>query len=124
MHVIAHDLPGIGIRDQAEVNKLLPRRNIGDVRHPDFLRSIRGYLLRSLLEQVGMFMEAVMAIRRLVVRTSGRHEQPGPPQQVKQAVSPQLDASFLERTPQQVMKLTRTDSGLLHTLGLNEFDYN
>lgn len=67
--------------------------NVGDVRHPDFLRPIYIHLIWPILEQVWMLMEAVMAIRRLVIRTPSRHKQTRLPQHVKQTISTQFDSS-------------------------------
>ena len=124
MYVVAHNPSGIGIRDQAEVGKPLPSRNVGDVRYPDLLCPGCDHLLWTILEQVGMFMEAVVAIRRLVIRALGRREQACRPQHIKQTVAPQFDTAFCERAFQEVMQFTRTDPGLLHTPGLNKLDYH
>lgn len=75
MHMVAHDPSGVGIRDQAEISKLLPSRNVGDVSHPNFLWPCSNYLLRALLEQVRVFTESMMAIRRLVIRAFGWHKE-------------------------------------------------
>ncbi len=75
MHVITHDSPGVGIRDQAQVGKLLLSREIGNVRYPDFLGTGNDHFLRTVPEQIGMFTKAVMAIRRLVIRPFERHQQ-------------------------------------------------
>lgn len=90
--------------------------------YPDLLCPGCDHLLWAVLELVGMFMEAVVAIRRLVVRALGWREQACCPQHIKQTVAPQLDTAFCERAFPEVIQFTRTDSGLLHTPGLNKLD--
>lgn len=124
MHVVAHDPPGVGIRYQAQVDTFLLGGDISDIRHPNFLWPGSCHLLRPILEQIRMFAKAVMAVRRLVIRTSSWHEQTSGPQQVKQTVSAKFDTPFFEWIPQQVMQFTRTNPGLLQTLLLHQFDNN
>jgi hypothetical protein len=124
MHVVAHDPPGVGIRYQAQVGTFLLGGDISDIRHPNFLWPGSRHLLRPILEQIRMFTKAVMAVRRLVIRTPDRHEQANCPQQVKQTISAKLDTPLFEWIPQEVMQFTRTNPGLLQTLLLHKFDNN
>lgn len=75
MHVMTHDLSGIGIRDQAQVNKATVRRHIGDISHLDLFRCGGLNLRIPGLEQIGVALKPVVAVCRLVVRPLRGHQQ-------------------------------------------------
>ena len=68
MDVIAHDLAGIRISHQAQVNESVVGGQVGDVGHPDLLRCAGLKLLTAGLEQIGVTAKPVVAVCGLVVR--------------------------------------------------------
>jgi hypothetical protein len=112
VHVIAHNLARVRIGHQAQVSHLFRGGQVGDVGNPHLLRRGGDDLPGAVLEQIRMAVETVMAVRGLVVRPPGRHQQARPAQEVKQAVTPHLDTRRLERAGQQVVQLACPDPGL------------
>ena len=103
MDVIPHDLSGISIRDQAQVNALLLRRQIGDVSDPDLFAG-GGLEGAARLEQIRMLAEAMMAVRGLMVRPLGGNQHPGVAQDAEQRIPSHLNAM---RLLQHVLQLAR-----------------
>lgn len=62
-----------------------------------------------------MFVEAMEAIRRLVERAPGRHQQMHPLECAEQRIPPQLESSLGHRLTQQIVQLARADTGLTKT---------
>lgn len=116
MDVPAHDLAGMRIGDQAEVDHLVGRGQVRDVGHPQLLAARDANLRRPRFDQVGVTAKAMMAVRCLVVRPAIRHKQARVAQHVEHRITPQLDALALQRLAQQVVQFARAQSGLAHPL--------
>lgn len=74
MGVIAHDLTGVRIGEQTEINKPVVGGPVGDVGHPDLLSGVRLNLLGASLEQIGVAAKPMVTVSGLVVRPPGRHQ--------------------------------------------------
>lgn len=74
MHVMSHDLSGVRIGDQAQVDKSTVRGHVGDVRHPDLFSRVWLNLLIAGFEQIRVTAKPVVAVCRLVIRPLGCHE--------------------------------------------------
>ena len=64
-----------------------------------------------------------MAVRRLVVRAPGRHQQPGPAQQIEQGIAPKANSFGRQRRSHQVVQLACPQPGLAHTLGPDQIQH-
>ena len=87
MNVISHDLSGIGICYQAQVDKPIPCRDICDVSYPDLFWTM-GCLAKLPGKQVRMFAEPVMAMGCLVIRPAMGDKKSCLFQQAEQGISP------------------------------------
>lgn len=75
MDVMANDLSGVRIRDQAQIQRAASGRQIDDIRHPNMVGRCRRNLISSRLEQVWMPIKTMKALRGLVIRAFGQYQQ-------------------------------------------------
>ena len=80
MNVIADDLPRVGIRHQTQIGTPPSGGQIGDICNPNLLAPFRSDLSRPRFQQIGMTPETMVAVRRLVIRPTGLHQQAIPAQ--------------------------------------------
>ncbi|KAF0804200.1 hypothetical protein A6D6_03282 [Alcanivorax xiamenensis] len=90
MHMMAHDLAGVGIGHQTYVAHARAGRQKGDIRHPDLVRPAGYHLLGARLEQIRVTPEAVMTVRGLMVGPAARHQQALGPRYLEQLIPAQM----------------------------------
>lgn len=112
MYTPAHYLARVGVGDQAQVDELVGRGQIGEVGHPDLLAGPGAHRLIARLEQIGITTKPVMAVCGLVIRPPYGHRHPGVAQHIEQRIAPQADTRLPQRLAQQMVQLARTQPGL------------
>lgn len=112
MDVVAHDLSRVGVRDQAQIDRLPGGGKVRNVGNPDLFGRIGHYLLRPILEQVRVAPEAVMAMCGLVIGPKRLHQQPGRTQNVEQPVTAHPDILLLQRSSQDLLQLASAHAWL------------
>ena len=90
MNVMSHDLSGVCIGHQTQVDKSAVSGQIGDISHPDLLSCVRLNLLTADFEQIRMAAKPMVAVSRLVVRPFGRNQHMGLAQNAEQRIAPNL----------------------------------
>lgn len=106
MYVMTDDAPRPGVSDQADIDTTALRlcRQVSDVGHPHLLRAVGALLLRPLLEQIGMAMEAVMAVGGLMVGTPWHDQLPCVAQEIEERITPDVQACLAHRLTQHVLQ--------------------
>lgn len=107
VHMPAHNLARVRIRDLAEIDELLGRGQIGDVSDPDLLTGVDGDLLIPRLEQFGVPTKPKMAVGGLVMCPPWLHQQPRKAQHVEHGIAPDIQPQLLQRLAQHVVQLAR-----------------
>jgi len=97
---IADDLPGVGIRDQAQVDPSMPDAHIGDIAHPDLF----GPVGMPALDQVWPFLEAVPGLRGNHIAFPGLHQKIVLPHQGKEGIPSQAQHGFAHLAEQDAPK--------------------
>ncbi|SET36351.1 hypothetical protein SAMN04487962_10846 [Marinobacter segnicrescens] len=83
MDMVAHDFPGEGIRNQAQIGRALMGRQIGNICHPELLRGIWYDLSRACFQQVGVAAKVVMAVGGPMISTFAGNQLSMCPQEIK-----------------------------------------
>lgn len=109
--MVTHDFSGAGISDQTQISHAAEQGKVSHVGNPDLLWLKGGNLLRAGFQQIGMPVKAVMAVGGFVICPFYWHQEPVFIQQVKQAVSSDIQP-FIGLSVQQIVQFTRTDSRL------------
>ena len=74
VHVMANDLAGERIGDQAQIEWAVLAGQVSDIGDPDMLGRSRSNLARTGFEQIGVAVKTVKAVGRLVIRTPRQHQ--------------------------------------------------
>ena len=122
VHMVAHDFARVGIRYQAQIDEFSGGREVRDIGYPHLLRLRGKHLPRSLLEQVRMAPEAVMAVRGLVIGPLRLHQQPLLPQDIKKPIASHFDIFPGKGCTEHAVQLARADARLAQAYRLHQLD--
>lgn len=114
VHMVTDDLARERIGNQAQVHERASRGQIRDVSHPHLFRPGRHDLIRPGFEQIRMTPEAMMALRRLVVRPVWHDQQARGAQHIEQSISPELDAVLAQDGLEQMVQFSCPESRLAY----------
>lgn len=110
-NMVAHNFSGAGIGDQTQIGRTIAQWKVSNIGDPDLFWFKSGNLFRAWFKQVWMSVEAMMTVGSFVICPFYWHQESVFIEQVKQAVSPDIQP-FIGLSVQQIVQLTRTDSGL------------
>ena len=109
--MVTHDFSGAGISDQTQISRAAAQRKVSYISDPDLFWFKGGSLFRAGFQQIRMPVKSMMAVGGFVICPFHWHQEPVFAQQSKQTVPSDIQP-FADLSVQQIVQLTRTDSGL------------